>query len=124
MADATKAQIASNLKLFKDNIIINQLPFKMNAVSYVESNADRFILAVSSGWQAFPMNGVDTGAFLAVETDRPILISLDTTTRQWALGRDTKGGMVTLLGAFSHVYLRNNSVTNVAVVSVLIADES
>lgn len=124
MADATKAQIASNLKLFKDGVVIAQLPFKMSAVSYVESNADRFILGVSSGWQAFPMNGVSVGAFLALESDRPILVSLETTQRQWNVGRDTKGGMITLLGAFSHVYLKNTSATNVATVSVLIADES
>lgn len=124
MADATKAQIASNLKLFKDNVIINQLPFKMAAVSYTESNADRFVLATASGWQAFPMNGVSTGAFLALETDRPILVSLNTTTRPWNVGRNTKGGMITLLGAFTQIYVRNQSITNVAIVSIAIADEN
>lgn len=124
MAKVTTVEIAARLKLFEDSVVVYNQSFKMNAVTYTEHTVDRLILATNSGWQEVNMGGVGTGVFLEARSDRPILVSIDTTTREWNLGRGTEGGVVAVISSFTHVYLKNNSVTNQATVNVAVSDEN
>lgn len=124
MAKVTTVEIAARLKLFEDNSVVYNQSFKMNAVTYTEHTVDRLILGTNSGWQEVNMGGVGTGIFLEAKSDRPILISIDTTTREWNLGRGTEGGVVAVISSFTHVYLKNVSVTNQATVNVAVSDEN
>jgi hypothetical protein len=124
MAKVTTVELAARLKLFEDKTTIYNQPFSMNAVTYTEHSADRLILATSSGWQAINRGGVTPGAYLEVKSNRPIMVSLDTTDRPWNLGRGTKGGVIALSGSFTHINVKNVSVTNQATVSAVIADEN
>lgn len=124
MAKVTTVEIAARLKLFEDSVVVYNQSFKMNAVTYTEHTVDRLILATNSGWQEVNMGGVGTGVFFEARSDRPILVSIDTTTREWNLGRGTEGGVVAVISSFTHVYLKNNSVTNQATVNVAVSDEN
>jgi hypothetical protein len=124
MAKVTTVELAARLKLFEDKSTIYNQTFSMNAVTYTEHSIDRLVLATSSGWQEVNMGGVGTGVYLEAQSSRPILISLDTTTRPWNIGRGVLGGVVAVLGSFTHVYVQNNSSTNTAVVNVAVADEN
>lgn len=124
MAKVTTVELGTRLKLFEDGAIVYNQVFKMNAVTYTEHSIDRLILATNSGWQQVNLGGVGTGIFLQAKSDRPILISIDTTTREWNLGRGADGGVVAMVGSFTQVHVRNNSLTNVAIVNVAVSDEN
>ena len=124
MAKVTTVELAVRLKLFEDNSETYNQPFSMNAVTYTEHSLDRLILATSSGWQELNMGGVTTGVFLEVKSDRPILVSLNDTASTWTLGRSPEGGVIAMIGSFTHVYFKNESTTNTAIIRAAVADEN
>ena len=122
MAKVTTVEVAARLTLFEDQKKVYQQTFSMNATTYTEHAADRLVLATNSGWQEISMGGVTTGVHLIAKSDKPILVSLNTTTREWNLGKGTKGGVVAMVGEFTHIYVKNESLTNPAVINSAIAD--
>lgn len=69
------------------------------------------------------MEGVDTGSNLLIESDRPILVALGTTLLYWPVGAGTAGGAVMLSGsAFTNIYIKNESTTNLATVQIAVTD--
>ena len=124
MAKVTTVQLATRLTLFEDEVKTLNQSFSMNAVTYTEHSADRLILATSSGWQEINKGGVGTGVYLTVKSDKPILVSLDATTNPWSLGKSPDGGVIALVGSYTHVYVKNNITTNQATVSSVMTDEN
>jgi len=124
MAKVSTVEIAAKLKLFEDNTTIYNQAYSMSAVTYTEHSTDRLILATNSGWQAVNMGGVTTGVFTEVKSDRPILVALNATTNSWSLGRGTEGGVIAAVSSFTHIYVKNASLTNTATVNVALTDEN
>ena len=55
--------------------------------------------------------------------DRPILVALNTTAQVWQIGTGTTGGAVVLSGAsITHIYVQNESTTNVATAHLIVTD--
>jgi allophanate hydrolase subunit 2 len=79
----------------------------------------RIILGTSSGQQQFDLTSVTTGAALMVNTDRTITIAIDTAANTITM---SDNGMFMFTGAFTHVYVENNSTTYVASVELIATD--
>ena len=124
MAKVTTVEIAARLTLFEDKKDVYNQAFSMNVVTYTEHSIDRLVLATSSGWQEINLGGVTTGVYLEIKVDKPILVSLNTTTREWNLGKGTKGGVLAMISEFTHVYVQNESSTNTVVVNAAIVDQN
>ena len=124
MATVKTVELAARLQLFEDGVQTYQLPFNMNGVTYTEFSAYKLVLATSSGMQEVSMGGVGTGVYVEVKSDRPILMSLNTTLVPVPIGRGTEGGVIAGISSFTHVYLNNASTTNQATVTVAITDEN
>lgn len=124
MAKVTTVELATRLTLFEDQVKILNQSFSMKAVTYTEHSADRLVLATSSGWQEINKGGVGTGVYLTVKSDQPILVSLNVTASPWNVGKSPDGGVVSLVGSYTHVYVRNNSTTNQATINSVMTDEN
>jgi hypothetical protein len=124
MADTTEVEVSAKFRAYRNGKAVVDMPFTMSASSYLEHATDRVILATNmTSPQEYNMGGVGTGKFLMVETDRPILMSLDTTVTQWNVGRGTQGGVVVFIGSFTHVYFQNTNTTNTVTANVAVSDE-
>ncbi len=125
MADVTKVEVASRLRLFRDNKVVYDQPFSMAATTYVEHTADRVILATNMAVpQEYNLGGVGTGKYFMATSDGPILVALDNSANTWTLGIAPDGGVVTAISAFTHVYFQNQSTTNTVTVDVVVSDKS
>lgn len=123
MADVLKIQTKARFKLTRNNAVLYDQDFFPSEESYTESAGARIVIATNSGMTEFDMEGVATGQHLMIESNRPILVSLDTTVLSWPVGSGTKGGAVILSGsAFTHVYVENESTTNLATVQISVTD--
>ena len=123
MADVLKVQTKARFKLTRNTVVLYDQDYFPREVAFTESAGARVILATNSGMQEFDMEGVTTGEYLMIEADRPILVSLGTTVLQWPVGIGTKGGAVMLSGSsFTHVFVENESTTNVATVQIAVTD--
>ena len=123
MADVLKIQTKARFKLTRNNAVLYDQDFFPSEESYTESAGARIVIATNSGMTEFDMEGVATGQHLMIESNRPILVSLDTTVLSWPVGSGTQGGAVILSGsAFTHVYVENESTTNLATVQISVTD--
>ena len=76
------------------------------------------ILPVSmAGYEAVDMGGIATGTKLMIQTDQPILVSINGEVLPW-----TVGSSLLLVGSFTAVNIKNESSTNVATVTIVITD--
>ena len=124
MAKVTTVEVAARLTLFEDKKKVYNQAFSMNVVTYTKHSIDRLVLATNSGWQEINLGGVGTGIYLEIKVDKPILVSLNTTTREWNVGKGTRGGVIAMISEFTHVYVQNVSVTNTVVVNAVITDQN
>jgi hypothetical protein len=66
------------------------------------------------------LGGIATGENFLLETDQPILVALNTTNVN---AKITVGGALMMSGgSFTHLYVQNESATNVATVQVVVTD--
>jgi len=69
------------------------------------------------------MEGVAIGEYFMLETDRPLLVALNSTAQVWQVGAGTTGGAVMLSGAsITRIYVQNESTTNVATAHLIVTD--
>jgi hypothetical protein len=123
MADVLKVQAKARFKLTRNNAILYDQDFLSSEIAYAESAGARIVLATNIAFQQFDMEGVATGEFLMIESDRPILVALGTTALYWPIGSGTKGGALMLSGSsFTNIYVKNESVTNLATVQIAVTD--
>lgn len=123
MADVLKIQTKARFKLTRNNAVLYDQDFFPSEVTYTESAGARIIVGTNSGMTEFDMEGVATGEYLMIESNRPILVSLGTTVLPWPVGSGTKGGAVMISGSsFTHVYVENESTTNLATVQIAVTD--
>ena len=64
------------------------------------------------------LGGVNSAQYLLVETDADIDVSINDTDRYWSVSKC----VAVALGTTSHIYIRNNSPTNVAQVKLCVVD--
>jgi len=72
--------------------------------------------------QEFLFTHIPTAKHFMLVTDQPILVSVDTTLTQWSVGTSDDEGAVMLIGSFTHVYVKNESTTNTAIVDIIVTD--
>lgn len=69
------------------------------------------------------MEGVASGEYFMLKTDRPILVALNSTANSWPVGSGTEGGAILLSGStITHIYTNNESTTNLATIQVVVTD--
>lgn len=78
----------------------------------------RVINLATSTTTEITLGGVETAKYLFVDTDNPIDVSINDSSRYWPAA----GAIAVALSEISTVYLRNNSTTNTAQVFVAVVD--
>jgi len=120
MADALTRTMRARVRLIRNGVDYFDQTFYDPAVSYDESTHQRLVLSTDMATPAeVDMSGVSTGKSLFLQTDRDILVALDTTAKTWAVGEN---GALMLVGSFTHLYLQNKSTTNQATVELVVTD--
>lgn len=120
MADALSRTLRTRVRLIRDGVDLYDQSYYEPNVDYTESTHQRVILATNMATpEAVDMAGVSTAATLFLQTDRDILVAVDSSTKTWPVSGD---GAVMLVGSFTHLYLQNESTTNQATVELVVTD--
>jgi predicted TIM-barrel enzyme len=111
VTDILKVQDFIRMRLTRDGAILHDQSFKTEQEDFTEFTADRAVLATSmTTSQAINLGGVSAGRRLMLETDKAILVGLGVTpANKWAVGDNTDGGAICIVGSFSHIWVRNNN---------------
>jgi len=124
MADVLKQTIGVSVKLDRNGRTMYDQRYTPAEASFAESTHQRIVLATNmampqeidlSGVTASP--SVDEGTTLFLETDRAIKVAVNNNSFLWPLGAN---GALLLTGAISHLYVQNESVTNLATIEAVV----
>jgi len=122
VTDILKASMNATLHLTKDGDTVHKLSYYSGEQDYLKKSAQRFVLETS---MVTPVEvdlygiGTDTSAAqLLVTTDSPVKVAVGNITYLWEIS-----GAAMMVGAVSHVYVLNESTTNVANVEVVVSDD-
>ena len=119
MADVLKVEPSARIKLTRNGVRLYEQHYAPTSQTYAEHTADRLILATNmTVVSEVNLGGVGTGEFLLVQTDQQIKIGVDNQTTLWTFS----GAVMLAGGAFTHVYLQNESTTNTATVQLIVSD--
>lgn len=120
MADALKRTLRARVRLIRDGVDIYDQNFYEPNESYTESTHQRVILATNMTIPSeIDMSGVTTGESLFLQTDRDVLVALDDNSFLWTV---KENGALMLVGSFTHLYVQNESTTNLATIELVITD--
>jgi len=127
MADALKRTLRARVRLIRDGVDIYDQNFYEPNETYVESTHQRIVLATNMASPSeIDMSGVasdiaggDTAETLFLQTDRDVLVALDDNTFLWVV---KENGALMLVGSFTHLYVQNESTTNLATIELVITD--
>lgn len=127
MADVLKRSIRARVLLERDGRTHHDQTYYSEDQPYYESTHQRIKLATDmSSPQEIDLSGVGvapgtnaTAGSLYLETNRVVLVAVDDNTKLWPLAEH---GAVLLVGSFTHLYVQNESTTNVATVDLVVTD--
>lgn len=120
MADALSRTMRARVKLIRDGAVNHDQVFYQDDETYTESTHQRIVLATNmSAPQEIDLSGVASAGSLFLSTDRDILATLNTTTATWPVGEN---GALMLVGSFTHLYVQNESTTNLATIDIVVTD--
>lgn len=120
MADALSRTMRARIRLIRDGVDMYDQVFYEPDETYAESTHQRVVLPTNMGSPSeIDMAGVATGESLFIQTDRDIKVALDANTRLWVV---KENGALLLTGSFTHVYVQNESTTNLATIELVITD--
>lgn len=118
MADVLRVRPLARLKLSRNEATLYDQNYAPNERAFVESSADRFVLAANTTVQEVNLGGVATGDMLLLITNRAINVGVDSQTNLWSVGK----AVMLDGGSFTHLYVQNQSTTVEATVDVLVTD--
>ncbi len=118
MADVTRAQVKSRVRLIRNGVNIYDQEFDSGKDDYIESSSQRVVLGPASGNQQVNIDGVTTGAKLLILTDRVIKVAINTSTYQVPVSDVL---MMTSNG-ITAIWLENEDATFSATVTVVLTD--
>jgi hypothetical protein len=120
MADVLKRTVRARVKLTRNDAVLYDQTYYDDDTDYTESTHQRVVLATNMAVpQEVDMAGVSTGAVLFVESDRAINVAVNAIGNVWPLAEN---GALLLVGSVTHLYLQNESTTNLATVELVVAD--
>jgi hypothetical protein len=123
MADALARTMRARLRLVRNGADYFDQVFYDPDIAYNESTHQRVVLNTSMSTPSeVDITNVTTGATtpagaIFLQTDRDILVALDTNTSRWPVNEN---GALMLVGSFTHLYLMNESTTNQATVELVV----
>ena len=126
MSDVLKFTVRTRVWLTKNELTMSDQEFYTADRTFTESAHQRVVIAVTSSTtagavQEFDLGGITSGYGLMIETDREVMLGVDTNTN---LIKVLDNGVLMLTGSFTHVYVRNDSQTYQATVEMLAFDRS
>lgn len=126
MADVLRRTVRARVKLTNNDAVIYDQVYYDENVEYTESTGQRLVLATNmavaqevdlSGVTSTP--GATTGVTLFLETNRAIKVAVNDIAALWPLAEN---GALLLVGSISHLYVLNESTTNLATVELVVTD--
>lgn len=123
MGDVLKFTARVRVWLTKNELTMADQEFYTEDRNFTESAHQRVVLSVTTAapgdLQEFDLGGVNPGYGLMVETDRQVMLGVDNGTNLIQL---QDNGCMFLTGNYTHVYVRNDSLTYQATVEMLSFD--
>ena len=120
MADALTRTMRARVSLIRDGAQYHDQVYYEPNDTYTESTHQRVVLSTNmASPQEVDMAGVATAATLFLQTDRDILVAVNNASYLWPVNEH---GALVLVGAFTHLYVQNESTTNQAVVDMIVTD--
>ena len=120
MADSLKRTMRARVLLIRDGAEMHDQSYYEPNEDYTESTHQRIVLAKDMASPSeVDMAGVSTAVTLYLQTDRAIKVALDDDTYLWEVAEH---GAIMLVGSFEHLYLQNESTTNLATVDLVVTD--
>jgi len=124
MADVLKVLPLARIRLTRNGSILHNQSYAPTERTFTEEAGARVVLGTNQAtFQEFDLESIAVGSVLIVKTDRPIKIAIDTVAQFVKVGGGDSGvGPGALFldeGSFSHVFFKNESVSNKATVTVL-----
>lgn len=126
MADVLRRTVRARVKLTNNDAVVYDQVYYDENTEYTESTGQRLVLATNMGVaQEVDLSGVtsapgaSTGVTLFVETNRDIKVAVNSISALWPLAEN---GALLLVGSISHLYLLNESTTNLATVELVVTD--
>jgi len=126
MADVLRKTTRARLKLTRnDAILYDQVYYDDNKV-YTESTSQRIVLATHmTAPQEIDLKGVtsapgaESGVTLFMEIDRAAKVAVNDIAALWPIAEN---GSLLLVGTVTHLYVQNESTTNLATMELVVTD--
>lgn len=120
MADALSRTMRARVRLIRNGVDYFDQTFYDADESYDESTHQRVVLSTNMATPTeVNMTHVGTAVTLFLQTDRDILVALDTSAKTWTV---KENGSLMVVGSFTHLFLQNESTTNQATVELVVTD--
>lgn len=126
MSDILKTSTFARLKLVRNGSDFLDHVFRETDVDYTLQSSDRVVLAAAMGSPSevnLGSLGAGTPAtHLSLVTDREIKVALDDIAKLWTVGSGSNGGVLMVIGSFSHLYVQNEDTSVEAIMEYLASD--
>lgn len=120
MADALERTLRARVRLLRNGADLYDQVFYDPSVTYTESTHQRAVLSTNMATpQEVDLQGVEDAATLFLQTDRDILVAVDDSSNTWPV---SEHGALLLVGAFTHLYVQNESTENQATIELVVTD--
>jgi hypothetical protein len=120
MADVLKRTVRARVLLTNNERTMFDEEYYEKDAAFTESTHQRIVLGTNMASSAeIDLSGVNTGAVFFFECDREVSVGINSTTNLLVLGDN---GTMLFTGAFSHVYVQNNSHTYTSTVEIVVTD--
>ncbi len=120
MADALFRTMRARIRLVRDGADLYDQVYYEPDIAYDESTHQRIVLATNMGSPGeIDLSGVSTAATLFLQTDRDIKVAVNSASFVWPV---SEHGALMLVGSFTHLYVQNESTTNLATVELVVTD--
>ncbi len=118
MADVLRVGELARLKLVRDGVTVYDQAYAPTEEAYTEHAGDRVVLATNmASPEQVNLGGVSTGEHLMLETDRTILVGVNSQTNLITVKK-----ALMVISSFSTLYFQNESTTNTATVEYMVTD--
>lgn len=119
MADVLRVKPQARFKILKNGVTVYDQQYAPTEEAYTEHSGDRSVLATNmTVMQEIDLGGIATGEKLFLITDNTIKVAINSTSVPWSVGES----IMLDGGSFTHLYVQNESTTNLAVIEYVITD--
>lgn len=118
MADTLKRQNIARFHMTKNGQTLYDQRYDSETTDYTESSHTRAVLATNmTNPSEIDIEGVDTAKAWMLTTSQTVYVAIDDNSFLWPVKE-----FVMVVGAVTHLYVKNTNTTNTATVEIVVTD--